>query len=370
MQIKCQKDQLLKGLSYVTNIVNEKPSISILSNILINASDNTTQLAATDLKISVEYSFLSDVPEAGSITVPAKKMQNIIRELPNDLITIKADEQNNVEISCGKSKYKIIGVTTDEFPTLPKVNASKIQLPQKMLKDVLSKTTFSMSNDASRYVLNGLFCSAASDEIIFVSTDCRRMSMITKKIKTGLTEEKKFIIPSKMVSELMRVLNNDGDLFITIGAKELAFNLDELQYVCQLIDGHYPNYKQVIPENDPLSVFSLNINELYSIIRRASVLMDKNISRIKLDFNDNKINFSANVPELGDFHESIDTPYEKDQITMGFNPQYFMDILKNVDTEDIQFKICCYNTKDTDKKVGILTTGQDDLFLIMPMELI
>lgn len=371
MKIKCAKDSLLKGLSLINNIVNDKQTIPVLANVLIDATERQTKLAATDLKISMECEFNAEIVEPGAITVSAKKLMNIIRELPNQLITLSVDENFVVQISCGKSHFKIMGISKDEFPNIPDIEEQEIVLTQKELKTFLKRTSFSMSNESGRYVLNGLFMKVKDKEMILVSTDCRRLSFVSKTLEEKVKGEYNMIIPAKMVMELQRVLadqDQEAKVVIVLGEKEISFKMEGVRYIAQLIEGHYPSYEEVIPP-DANCILELNKEEFYGILRRAAVLIHQNVTRIRLNIKENKIYFSSKVPSLGEFKEDIDVQYEGEEIIIGFNPIFLMDVLKNTDEEKITFSISGSNSEGLARRAGMITTGDDFVHVIMPMDL-
>ena len=365
MKIKFTKDNILKSLSSVSNIVSEKHTIPVLANVLIEATENKTTLIATDLKISVEHGFIAEIVEEGSITVPAKRFISIIKELPDQIITMSVDKNNHVSILCGKSNFKIIGISKDEFPNIPNIIDEEVCLPQKVIKDLIKKTYYSMSNDSSNFVLNGLFFSIKGKDIIFVSTDRRRLAFAKKEMDAVQKIEKSIVIPAKMVNELQRILKDEGDVKIIFGEKEILFKIDDIKYISQLLDGQFPNYKQVIPDSEPICNIEINKEEFYGIVKRASVLTEKVVSKVRVDIKENKLYFSSKIPELGEFKEDIDVAYDEEEISIALNPQYILDALKNMEEETLNLKI----SKFLEKNVAIIAIADTFMCIVMPMEL-
>jgi DNA polymerase III subunit beta len=370
MKIQCTKEELLTGLILTGNIVSEKQTIPILSNILIETKDNQILISATDLKIGMEYTFNTKVIEQGSITLPSKKITSIIRELPNQLITLSTDDKNIASIECGKSNFKVMGLPKDEFPTIPEITEKEIIIPQRKFKDIFRKTVFAISTDISRYILMGLYCKIKDKKLTFVATDCRRLSYISYELETEIPSEKEIIIPGKIVMELLKVLKDDEkeNIAVIIGEKEISFKCENIKYVAQLIDGAYPDYKQVIPSEFNVELL-LNKDEFYGIIKRASVLSDKGISRVRIDLKENKLNFSVKVPDFGEFKEDLDVQYAGDDISIGFNPLFIMDALKNIDEDEIKFKITDSTSMGIGRRAGVISTTDNFIYVIMPMDL-
>ena len=211
MKVSCQKTDLLKALTLIANVVNDRQTIPILSNTLLQASGQLLTCSATDLKIGLELSINAQVDQEGAITVPAKRLLTIVRELPDQPVQLNLKNNNTVEILCGNSEFKVLGLSQEEFPQIVHLDDElTVELEQKTLKDMLKKTSIAVSVDASRYVLTGIYCVFHNDQMIMVSTDGRRLSYVSQTINRQFEDEKTMIIPSKMTQELMKVLGDEA----------------------------------------------------------------------------------------------------------------------------------------------------------------
>jgi DNA polymerase-3 subunit beta len=253
MNLTIAKEQILNGLQAVQNVVSARTTLPILSNVLISVEGEKMEFTATDLDVTVACSVEAKIKKGGAATVPVKKLFGIVRELNGSEIDIEVDEKNICTIRCGSSFYRIHGLAADEFPPLPKFkDDKKVTLPQETVKAMLRKTSFAISSDESRYVLNGIFISLKDHKMTVVATDGRRLALVDEEVDIAEKSEGEFIIPAKAVNELNRLLQDKGEIVIKFGENQASFALkDEKGFsvlvVTKLIEGNYPNYRQVIP---------------------------------------------------------------------------------------------------------------------------
>ena len=250
MKFNTTKDVLLKGIQEVQSAISAKSSLPILANILIEATEENLILTTTDLDIGVTSKLPIKPQITGAITVPAKKFSDIIKELPDgETISVAVKKNNLVNIECGKSVFKIMGLPKEEFPQLPEFkDKDSLTLPQKKLKSMLRLTSFAISHDESRYVLNGVLFVIKPTHIRLVATDGRRLAVIEDKMQLPKTLERKFIVPAKAVAELDKTLGEEGDVKIFFNDNQIFFDMGKTRLVSRLIEGEFPNYEQVIPK--------------------------------------------------------------------------------------------------------------------------
>ena len=248
MKFSATKEKLLEGLQQVQNVVSTRTTLPILSNVLLQAKEGAVHLTTTDLDVGVRGSFEANVDKTGATTLPARRLFTIIRELPSSEISVEVDGKNAASIRSGQSFFKILGLPEEEFPPLPKFeNAKVVTMRQKDLHDGLRKTAYAISTDETRYVLNGVLFSFKENKLTLVATDGRRLAMLDIELEFPRSHEADIIVPTKAVTELQRLLKDDGEVKISVGSGQIAFDLNNTLLVSKLIEGNYPNYKQVIP---------------------------------------------------------------------------------------------------------------------------
>ena len=255
MKINTNKDGLLRGIQIVQNAVSSKNTLPILSHILLEAKKGEIRLTATDLEIGISVKIEGEIIEEGAITVPARKFSEIVKELPTQTnIHISLKKSQSIHIEAGKSYFKLVGLAREDFPQLPEVPATSsrggdsVKIPQKKLKNMIQLTSFAMSHDETRYVLNGILFSFKDKALKLVATDGRRLAIIQKEMLDMGSLKKDVILPMKTIQELNRNLGDEGDVIFHFKEKQLLINLGQVYISSRLIEGEYPNYEQVIPK--------------------------------------------------------------------------------------------------------------------------
>ena len=248
MKFSVTKEKLLEGLQQVQNVVSTRTTLPILSNVLLQANGSEVHLTTTDLDVGVRGSFEAKIEKEGATTLPARRLFTIIRELPSSEIQFDVDGKNAASIRSGQSFFKILGLPEEEFPPLPKFDDAKVvTIRQKDLRDGLRKTSYAISTDETRYVLNGVLFSFKENKLTLVATDGRRLAMVDIDLEFPRSHEADIIVPTKAVTELQRLLTDDGEVRVSVGSGQIAFDLNNTLLVSKLIEGNYPNYRQVIP---------------------------------------------------------------------------------------------------------------------------
>ena len=363
MEVKITREILQRGIQTVQNAVSQKSGLPILSNILFEVSKDKMRLIATDLEIGVITKISGvEVQEEGSISIPAKKISDIVKELPNKEIHLSAKKNNQVTIKCDKSIFKIMGLPKDEYPKVPEISdKDALTVPQRQLKMMLSSTAFAISKDETRYILNGILFVLSDKKLRVVATDGRRLAMVEKETPKPLGFSKRVIVPAKAVAELQRILKDDGDVKILFSENQIAFELDDSQLITRLIEGEYPNYEQVIPKSSQ-DKLKANRENFYSAIKRASLLATPDSQSIKLDLLKNRIIISKASQDGSESREEVDCVYSGEEFTIGFNPNYLMDALKNINEEEVEFEFA-----GQDRRGVIRAEGGDYIYIILPV---
>src|SRR6266568_195841 len=252
MNLSIAKDQLLAGLQAVQNVVSTRTTLPILSNVLVRAEGDRLEFTATDLDVTVCCAVEAKIAKPGATTIPVKKLFGIARELSGNEIDLEVDEKNVCSVRCGASFYKINGLSAEEFPPLPKFkDDKKVTLPQETVKGMMKKTSFAISTDEARYVLNGIFISLKDHKMTMVATDGRRLALVDEEVDVTEKSQGEFIVPAKTVNELNRLLQDKGEVELRYAENQASFTLKDekgsaVLIVTKLIEGNYPNYRQVI----------------------------------------------------------------------------------------------------------------------------
>ncbi len=363
MKIKLLKSDLVKNIQNVQNIVSSKTNLPILSNVLIEAEKNTVKLTSTDLDIGIVSVFPGEVEDKGAITIPAKRFNDIVKELPDEDVLINAMKNNTMSIKCGKCFFKILGLPKEDFPKLPQFEqTSFITVEQNILKKMISMTCFSMSHDETRYVLNGALFSFKNEKFTIVATDGKRLSLIRKDIEKN-APEKSIIVPSKTIHELSRALQDQGKVNITISENQVKFDLNNILIVSRLIEGEFPNYNQVIPA-EPKEKIVVDREQFLLGVKRAALLTTQDSRSVKIDILKNKMIISKSNPNVGEAKEEIEINYKGHEITAGFNPGYLMDALKVIPREELELEVLGPD------KPAVIRIEDKYVYLVLPMQLV
>lgn len=364
MRFNASKDVLLKGIQCVQTAINSKSNLPILSNILIEATTDDLILTTTNLDIGITSTLPIKPMVTGAVTIPAKKFSDIIKELPDDeIISISVKKNNLVNIECEKNAFKIMGLPKEEFPQLPEFkNKDSITLEQKKLKKMLGVTGFAVSHDETRYVLNGILFLIKPTHIRMVATDGRRLAMVEDKMQLPKTLERKFIVPTKAIDELDRILGDEGDVKVFLGDNQIFFDAGPTRLVSRLIEGDFPNYEQVIPKEvkDKLVVAR---EKFLSAIKRVALFTNPDSMAIKIELSRDRVVLSKSSPYLGEGRVELEADYKGKDLSVGFNPEYLIDLLKNVDEDTISFELI------DSEKPGTARIGDNYVYVVLPMQL-
>ncbi len=363
MIFNIQKDILLNGIQTVQNIISSKVTLPILSNILLELKNETLRLNGTDLDIGISCELPVETVEEGGITIPAKRFSDVIRELPSGKVTIHAKKNNQIEISMDTCRFKLHGLSQDEFPKFPKFKDSDIiRIEQVVLKKMICLTSFAVSHEESRYVLNGVLFEISNNNIRLVATDGMRLAKIEKKLLNNVKEDISAIIPSKAIQEINRNLNEGGgEVSFVIGINQVLFNINDILIATRVIEGEFPNYNQVIPRFTEKKI-RVNAQELLAAIRRANLLATPDFQAIKFEIFIDKMVISKNTPDVGESREEIPIEYGGSEFIVGFNPHFLIDFLKNVNEEYIDMEL------EGQDKPAVVRIG-NYLYLTLPMRL-
>jgi DNA polymerase-3 subunit beta len=329
----------------------------------VQADDGAVHLTTTDLDVGVRGSCEAQVEKEGATTLPARRLFNIVRELPSSEIQVDVDGKNTASIRSGQSFFKILGLPEEEFPPLPKFEDAKVvTIRQKDLRDGLRKTSYAISTDETRYVLNGVLFSFKNNKMTLVATDGRRLAMVEIELEFPRSHEADIIVPTKAITELQRLLTDDGDVKVSMGGGQIAFDLNKTLLVSKLIEGNYPNYRQVIPSEAKERV-KLERETFLNSLRRVSLLASDKTMSIKVHFSKNNIDITATTPEVGEAKESLPVQYKGRDFSIAFNPEFLMAPLRALTEDEVFLDLI------DEMSPGVLKIQTPFLYVLMPMRI-
>lgn len=371
MKFKIKRNIFLKKLMSVQGIVEKKHTLPILANVLIESKNNEITLIATDLEVGISTKFEADVQAEGKVTLSAKKLYEIMKELPDSMITMTLKENFWVEITCNKSVFNLVGLSSEEFPKFPKTGEKKEIINKNMLTEMIDKTLFSISHDDTKFNLTGIYFKSELDNnknyLTLVSTDGHRLSLIKKDIGQKDIDifTKGFILPKKGIVELKKNMENmNENIKISVNDNNFTVLDENMTLIMRMIDGEFPDYQRVIPEKGSNSAL-INRSELLDALKRISVLSNEKSRGVKCNLEEDSLELKSSNPELGEAKESLQIEYNGDAISIGFNAKYIIDILSEIDDDNI-----ILNLKDNISP-GRINPQNDSNYLtvVMPMRL-
>ncbi len=369
MKLTIPKEKLLKAVQISESIISAKTPISILSNILLEADNNTLTVSSTNLEIAIKSTVEAHNIVPGAITVHGKKFGDIIKELPDDDIEIWVDDEKNVFIKSKnqeiQAEFKVKGIPKTDFPALPEVSTEKeVKIPQSVLKNLIRKTIFAVSLEDTQTYLNGINIEIENKKIKFVATDGSRLAFAQAKIEADITEEG-VIVPYKVFAEVLKILSEEGMATIKIGENQIYFKIGNVEIISRLIDGKFPDYQRVIPENFS-KVVVLFTEKVLNAVRRVSLIpMKKTLIKVVFKFSKNKLRIWTSDPEIGEGKEDLEITYDYEDFEIAFSSNFIIDALKAIDTDQFYIKM---NTNETAVMVNEIN-NEDFFCLIMPLRL-
>ena len=364
MEVVLDRDAFLRGLQMVQNIVEPRQTLPILANVLVETEGDSVRLTATDLEVGARVSVPARVMGKGSITVSARKLAEIVKELPAAAVSLKVTENAGVAIRCGSASYKLVGMTPDDFPpVVPASPAQWLKLEAKTLREMLVQTSFAVSHDETRYALNGVLFSLSGKEARLVATDGHRLAMSTRTLGemggsvTG-------IVPRKAITEIMRVLGAGEEVQIAITENQFVLQMPNFVMTARLIEGQFPNYDAVIPKSHP-GRLTISRAALTSALRRVAVMAEERNKPVKFMLAPTSLKLSASSADLGEAEEVIDVDYSGNEVVIGFNSRYILDAMAPVEKEQIVLEF-----KDG-LSPGVIRSVDDEGYccVIMPMRI-
>jgi len=371
MEITVSKFELLRELTATQGVVERKTTIPILSNYLLEAAGDKLSITATDLDLSLRTSCSAKIKKEGSCTIPARKLHDYVKLLPDAEITIKLLENHWVSIRCGRSNTKMVGMARSNFPSLPVFpTAGVVNIPAQVLRSMIAKTGFAIANEESRYTLNGALMVLKPESITMVATDGHRLAHIERPGEKfeGISGEMKTLIPKKAMDELKSLVDSTDVETIEFAKDEstLFFRIGPRLLTSRQLTGQFPNFEAVLPKDNNKHI-TLHGDELNAAIQRVSQFADERSRAVRLRLEKGELKLSASSTETGESEDSIETDYNGDGLTIGFNAIYLLDFLKAVGSGDVRLEL-----KDS-QSAGQLRPGDGEdykyRYIVMPMRI-
>jgi len=369
MRFTISREKLQEGLTAVTATIPAKTTLPVLANILVETTEKGIRLSGTDLDIAVSTEVAADVEAAGAITIPAKKLSEIARELPPSPVKIAAAGEQRVTLDCGRSHFKILGLPRDEFPSFPAVRFNESwRIRSGELQKLISHTSFAVSTEESRPILNGVLWELRPEMMRMVATNGHRLAKMELPVKTAVATSSDLIVPPKALEQVRRLFPEDEELEIARGENHLGFRSPFTSVFTRLIEGPYPPYDQVIPrDNNRIAI--ADRAALMSALRRMSVIASDQTHRIRLSFNSALVRFSVQTPDLGEATDELPIRFTGDPLDIGFNANYLLEILRYIPTEEVKLTF-----KAPERAATLEPEGWSDpaiyLCLVMPLRLL
>ena len=366
MKFQIEKETLLNPLQQIIGAVEKRQTMPALSNVLIRTTENSLSLTATDLEIELVSQVGIIIDEPGEITVPARKLLDICKSLSDEALINFTVTDNKALIQSGRSRFSLATLPANNFPSLDAINSIyEFEIQQKILRDLIDKTAFAMAQQDVRYYLNGLMLEISSNSLRAVATDGHRLAYCEKQTNADIADIKQVILPRKGVLELIRLLNDSEDTVkIILGSNHLQVEFDKIRLTSKLIDGRFPDYNRVMP-TDGTNIIKIDRTQLRQALIRASILSNEKYRGIRLTLENNLIKLQAQNPDQEEADVDLEVDYNGDEIEIGFNVNYVLDVLNVTNSETVQATF-----RDSNSSFLLTYPDQEDCkYVIMPMRL-
>jgi len=374
MDLVVRKKEFFHELQLFQGIVERKNTIPVLANVLLEAEGDKGRMVATDLEVALDVRFSAKVKKGGTLTLPAKKLFEIVRALPDTNITIREEGQGVVKVSADNFESRIKTLPRQDFPTLPKADNKEIsKLPGQTFRDLITRTQFAITGEDTRYFLNGALFYFTADALTLVATDGHRLALITgkqksgEKTKKGKGEAPRVILPRKTLTELAKLLTEDvKEIGYQQCENHLFFEVGDRVLISRMIDGQFPAYERVIPKGNDKAV-EFDNDRLTAAIKRVAVLSNERSKAVKIQISKNKVEITSNSPDVGEASEELDVQYAGDSVQICLNADYMLDFLGVVETDSVRFEFKDETTQAVMQPVGL--EGYNYTYVIMPMRI-
>ena len=367
MKFTITRERLQEGLVAVAAAVPAKTTLPVLSNVLVEATKQGLRLSGTDLDIAVSTTVAADVDAEGAATLPAKKLSDIVRELPSAPIRVTTAGEQRVSLECGRTKFKLLGLPREEFPSFPPVKFDKAwKAPAELVHKLVAHVAFAASTEASRPILNGVLWELRPDRMRMVATNGHRLAKMDVPASGGSTAD--LIVPPKALEQVRKLFAPESEVEIAKSENHIGFRAGGTLVYSRLIEGPYPNYEQVIPRENDKSA-TVDKVALTAALRRMSVVASDQTHRIRMALSGGAAKFSVQTPDLGEAQDELALTYEGEPLEIGFNAQYLLEVMKYMPTDEVRLTF-----KAPERAATVEPVGWDDpssyLCLVMPLRLV
>ncbi|MBC8487631.1 MAG: DNA polymerase III subunit beta [Bacteroidetes bacterium] len=362
---------LLKNLHLISGVINPSNTLPILDDFLFELKDKTLLITASDLETTMSVSVPMDMAEeSGVVTIPARLLLDTLKTFADVPITMTIDNETlAIEISAGEGKYKLSGHKSDEFPVTPTIeDPTIITINSGVLKNAFNKTLFATGNDELRPVMSGVFCELTPEDVTFVATDAHKLVRY-KRTDTKAEQPASFILPKKPLTQLKNIFPDDIEVKIEYDKTNSFFAYENVSLVCRLIDGKYPNYEAVIPKDNP-NILTIERSPFINSIKRVALYANQSTNQIRLKISGKELTLSAeDIDYANEAKERLTCNYEGEDMEIGFNSKFLLEMLNNIDNENIKIEMSAPNRAGILLPVDIDNKDEDILMLVMPVML-
>ena len=365
MKLTITRQNLHNGLGAVSASIPTRSALPVLSNVLLETSDDALWISGTDLDVWIRIKVAAQIVEGGSITIPGKKLQELTRELPDEPVDLHI-RGHQVEIDCGYSRIKLNGLPSEEFPNLPEIEFEEgWKVGERSVVTLINTTSFAVSNEESRPTLNGVFWEIDDTRMSMVATNGHRLARMAAQVDPTGGGKAKLVVPPAALAQVARLFDGNGELTVARGGNHLGFCSDTKEVYTRLIDGKYPEYEQVIPKDNDKSAL-VDRSALAAAVRRIKVVTSPSTGRVKLSLENDRVLLDAMSPDLGEAHDEVELEYEGDGLQIGFNATYLLEVLSRMPAGEVKMSF------KSAERAATLEPADGDLeylCLIMPLRL-
>ncbi|MCG6863212.1 MAG: DNA polymerase III subunit beta [Chromatiaceae bacterium] len=367
MQIRADRESLIPVLTRVGGVVERRQTLPILGNVLISASEDSVQITGTDLEVEIRGKAQAVVERTGEITLPARKLIDICRALPEGVEVLLKVENDRASLVAGRSRFTLSTLPASDFPSMDRnAGMESIEVPQRTLKYLLEKTAFAMAHQDVRYYLNGLLLEVKADRLVTVATDGHRLAKVEEEMTLGIEEEMQIILPRKTVLELNRLLVSESDTSVRMDISEKIFRtfIGDTVLTSKLVDGRYPDYERVVPPS-PERVAYADKELLRQALLRTAILSNEKYRGVRFSVSESELKLQAHNPEQEEAEEEMEVIYSQEPTVIGFNVGYLIDVLNVLEDDEVEIGF-----KDSDSSAILRNKGKEnETFVVMPMRL-
>ena len=365
MKLTASREEILGPVQSVIGVVERRQTMPVLSNVLLSARNNRLSVTGTDLEVELVSAVNVSVQQAGEITVPGRKLLDILRALPEAAVTTLSLEGDRLVVRAGRSRFTLSTLPAVEFPMIEEINAQQVlKLPQAELRRLIDKTHFSMAQQDVRYYLNGMLLEADGKQLRAVATDGHRLALCETDLETPVKTKQQVILPRKGVLELQRILGSDGDIEMSIGTNHVRCQIGDIRFTSKLIDGRFPEYGRVIPAN-PNRIVDADRGILRQSLQRTAILSNEKYRGIRLNVKPDLVTLQTHNPEQEEAEDQLEVSYAGEEIEIGFNVNYLLDALAAIETDRVQIGLTDSNSRCLIMAPGVSTAR----YVVMPIRL-